>query len=195
MEEATEGELQSILRQIIQVLENVLGRTSHWNGKASLEDGLFFAGAARYDGSIAISEPVFADIDLRWRTLIHEALHTFSPRYTHMTYLGAIGWEEGVVEQMQRLLRPAVIAALQVEVSGAVIDAVEEVHPYNKYIAVLEDIRLRLGEEQFRFYDTLLVTPLPDRATLIRQSGILLSGQNRQEFGAALLKAVWALSR
>ena len=190
-----EGELQLNLRQIIQVLEDILGRPCRWNGEALLESGLFFAGAARYDGSIGVSETVFADFNLRWRTLIHEALHTFSPRYTHMTYLGMIGWEEGVVEQMQRLLRPAVLTALQVVISEEAVSAVEQVHPYNKYIAVLEDLRLRLGEDQERFYSTLLATPLSDRATLMRQSGILLDEQDRQEFGATLLKAVWALSR
>jgi len=86
-----EGELQLNLRQIVQVLEDVLGRPSRWNGEALLESGLFFAGAARYSGSIGVSEVIFADFDLRWRTLIHEALHTFSPQYTHMTYSGAIG--------------------------------------------------------------------------------------------------------
>lgn len=118
-----EGELQLNLRQIIQVLEDILGRPSHWNGEALLEIGLFFAGAARYNGSIGVSETVFADFNLRWRTLIHEALHTFSPRYTHMTYRDMIGWEEGVVEQMQRVLRPTVLAALQVAVSEEVVNA------------------------------------------------------------------------
>ncbi len=118
-----EGELQLNLRQIIQVLEDILGRPSHWNGEALLENGLFFAGAARYNGSIGVSETVFADFNLRWRTLIHEALHTFSPRYTHMTYRDMIGWEEGVVEQMQRVLRPTVLAALQVAVSEEVVNA------------------------------------------------------------------------
>ncbi len=190
-----EGELQLNLRQTVQALEDILGRPSRWNGEALLESGLFFAGAARYNGSIGVSEKIFADLNLRWRTLIHEALHTFSPQYTHMTYLNTIGWEEGVVEQMQRLLRPAVLTALQIEVSEKAVNAVEQAHPYNKYIAVLEDLRLRLGEDPQRFYRTLLATPLTDRATLMKQSGILLNEQDRQEFGVALLKAVWALSR
>ena len=91
-----EGEPQLNLRQIVQVLEDVLGRPSRWNGEALLESGLFFAGAAHYSGSVGVSEVIFADFDLRWRTLVHEALHTFSPQYAHMTYSGAIGWEEGV---------------------------------------------------------------------------------------------------
>jgi len=49
---------------------------------------------------------------------------------------------------MQRLLRPVVLTALKVEVTEEVVSAIEQAHPYNKYIVVLEDLRLRLGEEQ-----------------------------------------------
>ena len=190
-----EGELQLNLRQIVQALEGNLGWRSRWNGEATLENGLFFAGAARYSGSIGISEMLFADHDLRWRTLIHEALHTFSPQYTHMTYLSARGWEEGVVEQMQRLLRPTILTSLGVIVSEEVNTAVERGHPYNKYIAPLEDLRLRLGDEAANFYRALLATPLPDRAMRMKQSGILLDAADQQEFSTALLKAVLVLSR
>ena len=190
-----EGELQLNIRQIVEILENLLGRPSRWNGQAALESGLFFAGAARYDGSISVSEIVFADNDRRWRTLIHEVLHTFSPLYTPLTYRSLIGWEEGVVEQMQRFLRPAVLNALQIKVSEKTIAAIEQVHPYNKYIVVLEDLRQRIGEEPDRFYRTLLATPLTDRVLLMQQSGILLNSQDREAHKAALLKAIWALSR
>ncbi len=190
-----EGELLLNISQIVPLLEGLLGRPSRWNGQVRLENGLFFAGAARYDGSISISEIIFADQDLRWRTLIHEALHTFSPLYTPLTYRSLIGWEEGVVEQMQRLLRPAVLHALHIQVLEESMDAVEWVHPYNKYILVLEDLRQRIGEEPDRFYRTLLAAPLTDRVFLMQQSGILLNIQNREAYKAALLKAIWALSR
>ena len=190
-----EGELQENIRQIVQVLEGILGRRSRWNGEAVLENGLFFAGAARYSGSIGISEVIFADPDLCWRTLIHEALHMFSPQYTHLTYLNARGWEEGVVEQMQRLLRPTILIHLGVTVSEKANAAVEQAHPYNKYIAVLEDLRLRLGEEPEGFYSALLATPLPERAMRLKQSSILLDVFDRQEFSAFLLKAIFVLNR
>lgn len=75
-----EGELQLNLRQIVQSLEDILGRPSRWNRKAYLARILSFGGAAHYDGSISISEFAHADPDLRWRTMIHEALHTFFSR-------------------------------------------------------------------------------------------------------------------
>ena len=124
-----EGELNLTLRQIVDVLEGILGRPSRWNGQVSLVGSLNFAGAAHYSGSISISEIVYADVDLRWRTLIHEALHIFSPQYTRYEYNAVRGWEEGVVEQMQRLVRPQVLAALGVTVNEKVLLEVEAVHP------------------------------------------------------------------
>ena len=190
-----EGELQINLRQIIRVLEEILGRPSRWNGKAYLARSLSFGGMAHYDGSVSISEYVIADTDLRWRTMIHEALHTFSPQYSHSQYIAARGWEEGVVEQMQRLLRPDVLAALQVSINEAVVAEAEVNHSYNVYITALEDLRERLGDVPMSFYRLLLTTPLPERALLLKRSSILLADQERQAFLTAWLKAVLVFSR
>jgi len=190
-----EGELEISFQQTIQVLEDILGRPSRWNGKAYLARSLSFAGAAHYDGSISVSELVYAEPNLRWRTMIHEALHTFSPSYTRLEYNAAQGWEEGVVEQMQRLLRPEVLAALGITVQEAILTNAEADHQYNAYIAFLEDLRLQLRDVPFGFYRMLLSTPLPKRALVLRQSGIMLEEQERQAFRIALLKAVFALSR
>jgi len=190
-----EGELEHDLRQIIQVLEDVLGRPSRWNGRTRLARSLSFGGAAHYDGSVSISEYANVDLDLRWRTMIHEALHTFSPQYSHPQYIAARGWEEGVVEQMQRLLRSQVLAALRVSVDKAVIAAAEAAHSYNVYITALEDLRDRLGDSPMSFYRLLLATPLPERALVLKRSSILLADQERQAFLTAWLKAVLAFSR
>jgi hypothetical protein len=186
-----EGELQLNLRQIIQVLEDILGRPSRWNGKAYLARTISFGGAAHYDGSISVSELVYGEPNLRWRTMIHEAIHTFSPPYTRPEYNAAQGWEEGVVEQMQRLLRPQVLAALGVMVQAEVLANAEADHQYNAYIVLLEDLRLHLRDAPVGFYRTLLSTPLPERATVLRQSGIMLEEQERQAYRRALLKAVF----
>ena len=73
-----EGELQQNFRQVVHVLENVLERPSRWNGRLALTRELSFSGMVHYDGSVTISELACADSSLLWRTLIHEALHTFS---------------------------------------------------------------------------------------------------------------------
>ena len=190
-----EGELHLTLRQIVDVLEGILERPSRWNGQVSLVPSLTFAGAAHYSGSISISELVYTDADLRWRTLIHEALHTFSPRYTRYEYGNVRGWEEGVVEQMQRLVRPHVLSALGAAVNEERLFNAEAWHPYNIYITFLEDLRLRLGDAPFSFYKMLLACPVVERSMILRQSGILLEGQLRDEYQIALLKAVVALRR
>ena len=144
-----EGELQISFRQIIRVLEDILGRPSRWNGNLALEREISYSGMMHYDGSISISELACADPNLRWRTLLHEAVHTFSPPYTRREFLMARGWEEGVVEQMQRLLRPQVVAALGVHLDDVVLAGVEANHSYNVFIALLEDLRHRLNDAPF----------------------------------------------
>lgn len=190
-----EGELNLTLRQIVDVLESILKRPSRWNGQVSLVRSPNFAGAAHYDGSISISEIVYADADLRWRTLIHEALHTFSPQYTRYEYNAVRGWEEGVVEQMQRLVRPQVLTALSVAVNEEVLLEFEAVHAYNIYIEVLEDLRLRLNDTSLDFYKMLLAYPVTERSMILRQSGILLDDRLRDDYRIALLKAVLSLRR
>jgi hypothetical protein len=190
-----EGDLQLTLRQIMGVLEDVLGWSSRWNGQVSLVQSLTFAGVAHYNGSISINELIYVDADLRWRTLIHEALHTFSPQYTRYEYSNMRGWEEGVVEQMQRLVRPQVLAALGVVVNEEALLEAEANHIYNIYIAFLEDLRLRLGDAPFTFYKMLLACPLMERSIILRQSGILLDDLIRGDYQIALLKAVVALRR
>lgn len=190
-----ESELHLTLRQIVDVLEGVLGWSSRWNEQVSLVRSLTFAGASHYSGNISISELVYADVDLCWRTLIHEALHTFSPQYTRYEYSNVRGWEEGVVEQMQRLVRPQVLAALGVVLDEERLLEAEASHTYNVYITFLEDLRLRLGDAPFSFYKTLLACPIMERSVILRQSGILLEGQLRDEYQIALLKAVVALRR
>lgn len=156
---------------------------------------LTFAGVAHYNGSISISEVVYADADLRWRTLIHEVLHTFSPQYTRYEYSNVRGWEEGVVEQMQRLVRPQVLTALGVAVNEEMLLGFEAVHAYNIYIEVLEDLRLRLNDTSLGFYKMLLAYPVTERSMILRQSGILLDDRFREDYKIALLKAVLSLRR
>ena len=63
----------------------------------------------------------------------------------------ARGWEEGVVEQMQRLLRPQVVVALSLDLDEAVPAEAEANHPYNVFIILLEDLRQRLNDAPLVF--------------------------------------------
>lgn len=48
----------------------------------------------------------------RWLTLIHEALHTVSTGYVRKDFSALPGWEEDIVEHLQRLFRPAILLHL-----------------------------------------------------------------------------------
>ena len=74
--------------------------------------GADFKGKKRFSCDIQIQEAL-AKTEARWTTLIHESLHTFSSGYLREDYQAYRGWEEGVVEQLQRLLRFEVFHRLE----------------------------------------------------------------------------------
>ena len=101
-------------------------------------------------------------------TLTHEALHCVSVGFVRNDYEQAPGWEEGVVEQMQRLLRPQVLAWLSASVPLWVIAVADASHSFNPYIAALENIREVPQAENLPFYLRLLRTPIRDRIGVVR---------------------------
>ena len=68
-----------------------------------------------------VFRPALAGQDERWMTLLHEVLHSVSVGFARDDYGQGPGWEEGVVEQMQRLLRPQALARLSASVPQAVL--------------------------------------------------------------------------
>lgn len=120
---------------------------------------------------------------VRWRTLIHEALHSFSAGYNSADYQKWRGWEEGVVEQLQRLLRPLVLDRFGVVVDEDVFAQVESEHAFNPFMAALERLRTALGAEDPRiFYVGLLGTPIKDRPGFIFGRGNKLPAPQRIQF-------------
>ena len=109
--------------------------------------------------------------DLRWRTLIHEMLHSYSAGYNSTDYWANRGWEEGVVERLQRLLRPEVLSRLSFSISEDTFKPVEAAHEYSSYVAALEALRQALGYEERGFYFRLLATPIRDRSGLVASLG------------------------
>jgi hypothetical protein len=65
-------------------------------------------------------------------------LHKFSPAFTRREYELFEGWDEGVVEQLQRLLRTGVLdkIGVAVRVLEVMLAEAEQSHRYNGYIAV-----------------------------------------------------------
>ena len=100
-------EAHEAMAQVVAILEALLGRPSRWVGSLELTDNPFSltSGIAHLDGRVEIARSIWRQPQYRWRTVIHEALHFCSPSYSKSEYSGSRGWEEGVVEQMQRLLQ------------------------------------------------------------------------------------------
>lgn len=48
-------------------------------------------------------------------------------------YQAFLGWEEGVIEQVQRLLRPTVLKKLGLQIDEAVFVPVKAAYAFNKY--------------------------------------------------------------
>ena len=152
------------------ILSALLGRPSRWSGTLRLTADPDIHGAKPFGCDIVLNEKLIGD-DARWRTLIHEMLHTFSAGYQVHDYQAFRGWEEGVVEFLQRLLRPAVLAQVAPTVNEEVFLRTEADHIYNDYIAALETLRKALKREESLFYFRLLATPIRDRPAAILSQG------------------------
>ena len=172
------------LEQLAPILTELTGLPSRWNGQVELGQEEWFRGKKLFSCGIVIQAHL-VNQETRWRTLIHESLHSRSAGYNSADYNALIGWEEGVVEQTQRLLRPAVLARIGVQVEEAVFREVEAAHVYNRYVDALEDLRRSLAigqEQQMGFYMNLLATPIRDRAAFVYSLGSSLVGADRLRF-------------
>ena len=165
------GELQRILEIVIELT----GLPSRWSGMIELVPDADFKGKKRFTCDIEINAAT-ALLDERWSTLIHEVLHSVSAGYNFADFQKYRGWEEGTVEQLQRLLRADMLKRLGVFVAPEVFAANEKFHQFNRYIAVLEQLRIALDmDDTTKFYTGLLGVPIRDR------SGYILELMRRSE--------------
>lgn len=189
-------EAHQTLAQVVIALSDILGRPSRWTGTLELTDSLFSSGVAHLDGRIEITRAVWRQPQYRWRTVVHEALHLCSPAYTSHEYSLNRGWEEGVVEQMQRLLRQEVFHRIGIMVAEDAFVERDAAHEYNGYIQALETLRQPLQMPPIDFYAWLSATPLQGRLIAVRDAGDVLPGQGeRVAFRRLLLLAQARLGR
>ena len=189
-----ETQVRGELAAITDFLEEQLGRRSRWNGEVELSDDASTFGKASWSGRIVINRKV-AQSELRWRTELHEALHLLSVGLTSITYAELLGWEEGVVEQLQRLLRPTILRSLNVSIPEDVFLTAEARHRYNHFINALEDLRLLLGESAEGFYLRLLAVPLRERPANVMESGAILPPDDVTQFRRAFAVSFSLLRR
>lgn len=161
-----EAQIRGEIQQIMPLVSALTGLPTRWSGRVELVENAGFLGQKRFSCDIIILQSL-AGQPGRWSTLIHEALHAASAGYVREDFLALPGWEEGVVEKLQRLLRPAILSSLGVFVSEETFTFREVSHPYNAYIEVLEKIRAALSVSEVQFYQRLLTTPIAGRPALI----------------------------
>ncbi len=99
------AQVRAELEQIMPVVSQLTGLPARWSGRVELVTEADFKGKKRFGCDIQIATEL-AEQDARWATLIHESLHCHSAGYNGVDFRTYRGWEEGVVEQLQRLLRP-----------------------------------------------------------------------------------------
>jgi hypothetical protein len=161
-----EAQIREELRRILEIVCELTGLPSNWNGRLELVLNAEFRGRKPFTCDIQIDAELTRQPG-RWATLIHEALHAVSAGYDRSDYQAFRGWEEGVVEQLQRLFRPTVLARLGVSIDETIWQEHEANHRFNEYISALEEIRRALNdpiaENPVRFYAGLLATPLRER--------------------------------
>lgn len=166
---------------ITSILEQQLGRRSRWNGEVELSDDPTAFGKALWNGRISLNRQL-AQTDLRWRTLIHGALHYFSVGLNRGSYAELRGWEEGVVEQLQRTLRPSILRSLNVAVPVDIFVNIEQSHNYNRFISALAAMRQELNEPQDAFYLGLLAASLKERPAEVLELSKRLISEDRTAF-------------
>src|ERR1051325_6850696 len=98
-------------------------------------------------------------------------IHSVSGGLNPIDYDRYRGWEEGVVESVQRLFRTEVFSLVDISISEALFEPVEKIWPYNYYIDALESIREAAGINSKLFYMSLLKVTLKDRLAYVRSLG------------------------
>jgi hypothetical protein len=185
--------------RILDVLTKQTGLSTQWNGMVEVVYEAEFAGKKRFACDIQISADL-TENPLRWATLIHEALHSLFAGYVREDYQQFRGWEEGVVEQLQRLWRSRILTELDIMEAEEIFQQRDEVHLYNGYIAALEELRTVLESEGYKasaeeFYVRLLAEPMRNRPQFLLNMGYQRADLPRATFVRALSAANAALTR
>ena len=180
-------QIRQELERLNPVVSELLSLNSQWDGTVELvdPDPLYpYWGKKLYRGSIEIDRAV-AQTDVRWRTLIHELIHAHSVGLTPDSLKRFRGWEEGTVENLQRLLRRRVLEQIGIQADYAAFLAAEANFEFQVYVEAVEDMRRELAYEQIidrdaiSFFKELLRTPLAQRPAYVLS--LALNGSAKQK--------------
>lgn len=190
----TVARLKAELETLNPLVSRRLNAPSSWNGEVTLGANAATRGRRLYAGGIEVDVRL-AGHEARWRTLIHELVHAHSAGLNPPDYDAYRGWEEAVVENIQRRIRPGVLAEAGVTVDEAVFRAVDDAFIFNDAVSALEELRRVLppseqtddtpneAAEAEAFYRELLRVPLKQRLRHVFEQGMALpAGARRSAF-------------
>lgn len=150
---------------------------SRWNSKIDLfvprDASQKDSGIIRRDGTIEIAARRIEEPE-RWRTYLHELVHAHSPLSSVTDYEDNIGWEEAVVEGLQRRIRPSILGKAISKANEAAILLEEKGWLHAPYMDALEKVRAAFeisdaGSGQW--YAKLLALPIKERyGSLLKQA-------------------------
>ncbi len=141
-----------------------------WRGRFDVREGEGWLGLYDHrNGTVVISRRVVNDEPVLFATTLHELMHVLSEGVGE-SYSQYKGIEEGMAEQMQRILRPRVLRALGLPAEWDDIAKRHEAdHPYNLYIYELDKIRSALNMDWEPFLNLLYDYKLSAREFVIRR--------------------------
>jgi hypothetical protein len=157
------------LRAIVTEIERLTGMLSQWSGEVEIVTGQNRSRGGKTFACVVRIRADMVQTDLRWPILIHEAFHCFSVERNADASVSYLGYEEGVVEQLQPLFRSELLTHLGVTIAPEMFVDRDTDSAYTNYIAALESMRTALGTEPKPFYLELLGTPLEQRWALLRE--------------------------
>lgn len=148
--------LEAIGRKLDLELGKIVGTDQRWSGKiniVTIRQAWDYYGAKLWTCDIEIRE------DAQLNTLVHELFHGYSVGLNLSGYRRYRGWEEGVVEKLQRIYGPKSLKAIGEQ-------PVVGTYAYNEYIDALERLRKWTDKSEEEFYLTMIRTELEDRPDL-----------------------------
>jgi|GEM_PF-750266 len=156
------------LKSIRDALHELTPLQSRWNGSVRLDTSIEKNANALFqsDGTIVVA-PRLIYRKARWRTLIHEMIHSLGVPVSLEDYNEEKGWEEGFVEYAQRQLRPMVMARLGVLYDEEFIQQLEPTWLLQPYVEAVETIVAAIGENGLEICWEILQQPLKKRAAFL----------------------------
>jgi hypothetical protein len=164
---AEQIEFHRLFMAVSEAVGREVGLVSRWSGRAILVSmDAPFLGQMTAHGDALVRVDRWRNHALRLRTVLHEAIHGYSADFTTNRYNEMPGWEEGVVEQLTRLLRDSVSLRVGITLDPTAEAAEDETHAFNPYIDPLERFRAATGIAEEEFYLRLLAAPVERRLAM-----------------------------